>query len=98
MHFEQSFSAGNPPISTVGEPNTHGEAVEGTQGIGVSTPIAAAVAAATAGLARELHIPKGNIFDMGLLSMIFAIGSVVEFIAVLYGCTINVDGFAPKVH
>ena len=98
MHIEELFSAGSPPISTVGEPGTHGEAVAGIQGIGVSTPIAAAVAAATVGLARELHIPKGNMFTMGLLSMIFAIGMEVEIVAVLDGSTINVDGATPKVH
>jgi hypothetical protein len=36
------------------------------QGIGVSTPNAAAVAAATAGLAGDIHIPNGMMFVMGM--------------------------------
>ena len=35
------------------------------QGIGVSTPRAAAVAAATVGFAIELHIPNGMMFTIG---------------------------------
>lgn len=98
MHFEESFSAGNPPIRTVGEPGTHGTVMLGMQGIGVSTPIAAAVAAATVGLARELHMPNGSMFTIGLLSMIFASGMQVDVNAVLDGSTINVDGADPKAH
>lgn len=98
MHFEELLSAGSPPISTVGEPGDHGASVAGMQGIGVSTPIAAAVAAATVGLARELHMPKGSMFAIGLLFMIFAIGMEAEVITALDGNTINVDGAAPKVH
>lgn len=98
MHFEESFSAGNPPTSTVGEPGTHGAAMAGIQGIGVSTPIAAAVAAATVGLASELHMPNGSMFTIGLLSMIFASGMPVDVNAVLDGSTINVDGADPKAH
>lgn len=98
MHFEESFSAGILPTSTVGDPGTHGAAMTGIQGIGVSTPIAAAVAAATVGLARELHMQKGCMFTMGLLSMIFAIGMELDIDAVLDGSTINVDGADPKVH
>ena len=53
------LTAGLPPIRTVGEPGTHGIGT-GTQGIGVSTPSAAAVAATTVGLATEVHIPNGG--------------------------------------
>jgi hypothetical protein len=66
------------------------------QGIGVRTPIAAAVAAATVGFAGELHIPKGKIFTIGLLSIIFASGVPVN--TLLEGSTINVAGAAPKLH
>lgn len=52
------FSAGFEHISTVGDPAAHGAAHAGMHGIGVSTPIAAAVAAATVGLAGLLHIPN----------------------------------------
>ena len=41
------FSAGWLVISTLTAPGTHGAGVTGTQGIGVNTPIAAAVAAMT---------------------------------------------------
>lgn len=82
--------------NTVGEPGTHGADVTGTQGIGVSAPKAAAVAAATVGLAIELHIPNGRILTSGLLSIILAIGmaDMTRFI----GRTINVLGAAPKLH
>lgn len=68
------------------------------QGIGVSMPIAAAVVAATVGLSRELHIPKGSMFTIGLLSMLFAIGVEGGIVVVLEGNTINVDGADPKAH
>jgi hypothetical protein len=35
-------------------------------GMGVSTPIAAAVAEATSGLAGDIHIPNGIIFVIGM--------------------------------
>ena len=53
------------PESTVGAPGIHGAAVAGTQGIGVKTPSAAAVAAITVGLQGLEHIPKVGIFVMG---------------------------------
>jgi hypothetical protein len=59
---------------TVGAPVTQGAGVFGMHGIGVSAPIAADVAAATAGLAREVHIPNGMMFTIGTWSMIFASG------------------------
>ena len=49
----------------------------GMQGIGVNTPIAADVADAMEGFASELHIPKGIMFIIGILSMMLAIGVVV---------------------
>lgn len=59
------LSAGELLIKTVGAPVTQGAGTTGTQGTGVRTPIAAEVAAATAGLANEVHSPKGRIFDNG---------------------------------
>ena len=52
-------------ISTVGEPGVQGAGITGIQGIGVITPIAAAVAEATVGFASEEHMPKGGILAMG---------------------------------
>ena len=54
ISFDDSFSAGMLPIRTVGAPGAHGAGIVGTHGIGVSTPSAAAVAAATVGFAIEL--------------------------------------------
>jgi hypothetical protein len=65
MHLLELFNAGSESINTVGDPGTHGAGMTGTQGMGVSTPSAAAVAAATMGFARELHIPNGGMFMMG---------------------------------
>lgn len=65
MHFELSFSVGMDPIITVGAPGTQGATVIGTHGIGVNTPSAAAVAAATVGLEGLLHIPNGMMFSIG---------------------------------
>jgi hypothetical protein len=88
------FSAGCPPIRTVGLPGTHGAVVTGIHGIGVSTPSAAAVADATVGFARLEHIPKGMTFTKGLLSIIFAIGIVVT--TLFCGSTLNIAGAIPN--
>ena len=96
MHLEVFVKAGMLPIWTVGEPGAHGAAMTGTQGAGVNTPSLAAVAAATAGLDIVWHMPKGNMFTMGLLSMILAIGMVV--VTRLTGKTISVLGATPKLH
>jgi hypothetical protein len=64
-NVELSLSAGILAICTVGEPGAHGALVTGMHGIGVNAPIAAAVAAATIGLANELHIPNGGMFSIG---------------------------------
>jgi hypothetical protein len=91
------FKAGKLAIITVEEPGIHGAGITGVHGIGVNTPNAAAVAAATAGFAGDLHIPKGNIFTNGLLSIILAAG-VFSVITLLTGKTINELGANPIVH
>lgn len=63
---------GFPPINTLGCIGIQ-LTVTGTQGTGVRTPIAAAVAAATAGFVIVLHIPKGPTFAV-VASMIVAAG------------------------
>lgn len=90
------FSAGNVPIITVGLPGAQGAVIAGTQGIGVSTPKAAAVAEATVGFDGQVHIPKGSIFTIGLLSIIFARG--IEVMVLLFGRTFITDGAIPKEH
>jgi hypothetical protein len=96
IHLELLFSAGILATRTVGDPGAQGAAVTGTQGIGVSTPKAAAVAAATVGLAGELHMPNGVMFMIGLLSIIVAIGMEVR--TRFTGSTFKVPGAAPKLH
>ena len=66
MHLQASCSAGKLPILCVIDPGVHGAAVAGMHGIGVSTPSAAAVAAATVGLAGELHTPNGMMLTSGM--------------------------------
>lgn len=97
MHLHVLFTAGFPPTSTVGEPGAQGAAMTGTQGIGVRTPQAAAVAAATCGFAMEVHIPKGIIFVIGTLSIIQAGGILLHKI-LLAGRTFSTDGAIPKLH
>src|SRR6187401_116677 len=58
MQIELSVTAGIEPHRTLGEPGAHGATVAGMHGIGVSTPSAAAVAAATIGLASDVHNPN----------------------------------------
>ena len=89
--------AGLPPTRTVGEPGFHGPAGSGVQGIGVRTPSAAAVAAATVGLARLMHIPKGGMFVIGIMSAIDPIG-LFSAIARAWGRTTSADGATPKLH
>ncbi len=83
-------------MSTVGAPGTHGAMVIGIHGMGVSAPKAAAVAAATIGLAMLLHMPKGGIFIIGLLSIILAAGAPV--MVRLSGNTDKVLGATPNGH
>ena len=64
-HFDVELSAGILATFTVGHPGIHGEDVAGMHGCGVNTPSAAAVAAATIGLLRLMHIPNGRMFTIG---------------------------------
>jgi hypothetical protein len=64
------------------------------QGMGVSVPIAAAVADATAGLARDWHIPKGMTLTIGTLSIIVASGVFETVLAT--GSTFSTDGAIPN--
>lgn len=96
INFESFCRAGIPPISTVGEPGAHGAPVAGTHGIGVNTPIAAAVAAATAGFAGQLHTPNGITLTIGTLSTMFAAGAPAVTHEV--GKTFSDEGATPKLH
>ncbi len=92
-----SLSAGWLAINTVGEPGIHGATVAGTHGMGVKTPIAAAVAEATVGFEGEEHTPKGIMFTSGLWSMMFAAGTLLPMVR-LSGGTTSADGVAPNEH
>ena len=84
-------------MNTVGAPVTHGAGVTGIQGIGVRTPMAAAVAAATDGLAGETHIPKGIMLTIGALSMMVASGCS-PVVTRLTGKTTRELGASPQLH
>src|SRR5579885_377218 len=73
---------------TVGPPGTHGAGVLGMHGMGVSTPIAAAVAAATMGFGTEVHMPK---------SMMLASGTMLVMVRCT-GSTTSELGASPKLH
>jgi len=81
---------------TFGTPGAHGAGITGIHGIGVRTPIAAEVAAATDGFAIDMHIPNGGTFTMGLLSMMVATG--VPVVTRFTGSTPKDDGATPKLH
>src|SRR5579871_50962 len=96
MSLQLLSSAGMFPSKTVGAPGTQGAGVTGTHGMGVRTPNAAAVAAATVGFDGEEHIPNGATLTMGLPSMILAAGVPVS--TRLAGSTTRLLGAAPKLH
>lgn len=96
MHFAVWFKAGLPPIRTVGLGGSHGF-VTGTHGIGVRTPRAADVAAATVGLASEVHIPNGGMLTIGTESMTVAAG-LPSTRTRLVGSTFSVEGAKPNEH
>lgn len=95
IHLLVLLSAGLFPTRTIGDPGAHGAAHAGTQGAGVGVPIAAAVAAITAGFAGQLHIP--NVIGSFGISIIVASG-IVPPSAVVCDVTVSGDGAAPNVH
>src|SRR5882762_2246431 len=98
MSMEDLSSAGMFLMSTMGAPGVQGPtAVMGMQGCGVSAPIAAAVAAATWGLAMLWHIPKGMMFFIGMLSMMVAAGWLLVS-TMFSGVTTIVPGAIPIEH
>lgn len=96
MALESLVRAGFPPMSTVGLPGTHGPGMTGMQGMGVNTPIAAAVAAATVGFAIEVQVAKGGMFTIGIWSKTEARAWLDMTLAA--GSTLRTEGAAPKVH
>ena len=96
MHLDVLSRAGILPIMTVGAPGTQGADVAGIQGMGVNTPMAAAVAEATMGLAIDMHMPKGGMLVIGIKSMMLAAGAVA--LTRFTGNTLSAEGAIPKVH
>src|SRR5438876_4574808 len=97
ISIELLFNAGWFASVTVGEPATHGDGVTGMHGIGVSTPIAAAVAAATIGLDGDWHIPNGMILTIGMWSWMLAAGTL-DVLTMCSGSTTRLLGAMPMVH
>src|SRR5438552_19077273 len=67
------------------------------QGCGVSTPSAAEVAAATAGLAMLMHMPNGMMLTIEMWSMMLAANWLPHFTR-WFGSTTRLDGVVPKEH
>jgi hypothetical protein len=97
MRLAVLLIVGIAPTSTVGHGGTHGANVMGIHGIGVRIPEAAAVAAATIGFAKDIHVPKGIIFTKGIPSIMVAAGIIIEIVR-LIGSTISTPGAEPKGH
>jgi hypothetical protein len=97
MAVEPEVSAGLPPMAVVSAPGFHGPTTAGTHGIGVSTPRAALVAAATVGLARLEHMPKLGTFTIGAMSVMVAAGRP-SIVTREVGRTLSVAGATPKLH
>jgi hypothetical protein len=91
------MSAGCPLMVTVGAPGVHGAVVTGMHGCGVSTPAAAAVAAATCGFAGHVHMPNGAMFAVGIWSEMFAAGLPPACTGGPFGMTDSEDGASPKL-
>jgi hypothetical protein len=96
LHVEPAVSAGFPPIIVRLAPGFHG-VVTGMHGIGVNTPKAALVAAATVGLDKLEHIPNGAMLTMGAKSVTVAAG-LPSTITRGVGSGLSVEGARPKLH
>ena len=78
---------------TVGQPGAQ-LTVAGTQGAGVKTPAAAAVAAATAGLEGQEHMPKEG--RLAIVPSIMVAAAMPHMVTVGWLVTVNGAGTAPK--
>ena len=99
MHMLRQLlvSAGMPSTILSGLPGIHGVVTTGTQGAGVKTPKAAAVAEMTAGFEGDEHMPKEPMQVMGAKSLMFNSG-LLDKDVILPGLAINGQGLVPKVH
>ena len=97
MFLHWLVKAGMPSTINVAAPGIQGVVTAGTQGAGVNTPKAAAVAAITAGLDGDEHMPKDPMQVIGVKSMIFNLARF-DNLVILPGLAINGHGLVPKVH
>lgn len=97
LHTEPNTRPWIPPIIVRGAPGTHRPTTAGTHGIGVRTPSAALVAAATVGLAKLEHIPNGGMLTPVIVSCTVAAG-LPSMVTRLVGKAIKEDGAMPKLH
>jgi hypothetical protein len=94
IHLDELLRAGDFRNITVSDPGAHG-AVTGTHGVGVNTPLAAAVADAVVGFAKDEHVANGGILDTGIESRILA---ATFLSAITVGTdTMRVEGADPKL-
>src|ERR1700712_1843280 len=96
MQVEPATRTGTPPIIVFGAIGNHGAGIAGTHGIGVNTPRAAAVAAATTGFAMDWHMPNGVMLAIGATSVMVATGRPST--RGRGATTIRVEGARPNVH
>jgi hypothetical protein len=96
MSFEER--TGPADSKTVGADGIQGAAMAGMQGIGVRTPSAAAVAAATVGFAGLVHMPNGTILTIGAKSIIEAMSGPQAKTGGPLGKTVRGVGAIPKLH
>ena len=90
----ESVSAGMLAIITVGIPGAHGAGIRGWQAAGAKTTGGGRM---VCGLATDMHMPKGMILTIGLLSMMLAAGgppTMTKFA----GSTAMAAGATPKLH
>src|SRR5947209_3101617 len=95
------WSNAGTPQTVTGAGGSHGSEVAGTHGAGVNTPSAAVVAACTAGLTGELHIPNVMMFVSGTKSVTTARGaSGGDAVATCGGPGVRAssEGLAPISH
>jgi hypothetical protein len=97
VQVEPLTRAGWPPIFIVADPGTQGPTTAGMHGIGVRTPRAALVAAATLGFESEVHMPNGGMFTLGAVEVTTAAGRP-SMRTRLVGNAFRVAGASPKLH
>jgi hypothetical protein len=94
----ETVAIGRPLILMTIDAGDQGAAITGVQGIGVSTPSAAAVALATAGFAWLEHIPNGSTFAGVIWTMVAAGSAPMISGEPGSGSATKADGAAPKLH